>query len=212
MDCFYVQNLPDMNNRLLQSRIFHILGFCELDIFRPNFGRQYNFGSCKIFMPHELSMKFDLFKLVPHECITFDFGFEYPVIISRWVKNVVEAKDNDNLWSFNYEKPCVDLCCENDFKCYENEDVVHATMQTASEVLNNDNLKLDVLLQCSYDINPTDDIPRLAWVFSGEIWREAIIIEESGDEYYIHYRGVQVIYDQWIKKDSTRIKYEKPEG
>ena len=121
MDCFYLKNLPDMKNKLLYARIFHVLGFCKIDIFRPNFGRQFNYGSCKIFMSHELAMKLDWFKLVPHEWITFNLGFEYPVIISRWVKNVVETNDNDKLNYVvqNEGSLPIDVNYENEFKCDE---------------------------------------------------------------------------------------------
>ena len=62
------------------------------------------------------------------------------------------------------------------------------------------------------DIVAADDIPRLAWVLSKkDIWREVLIVEESDDEYFIHYRGFHQDYDEWIEKDSTRIQTQKPE-
>jgi hypothetical protein len=63
------------------------LGIGRVDIFSSKSDRKFNFGSCKIFLTHQVAVSFDLFNLVPFEGCNYDMGLNNVIFVSRWVKN-----------------------------------------------------------------------------------------------------------------------------
>ena len=95
MHCFYLKNLPDVSKRLLLSRIYSHFGYCEVDLFKRNY------GSCKIFLDDFTAKHFGLFDLLPHEFIEYKLGFHDLIVVSRWMKTPASSLREENISLIN---------------------------------------------------------------------------------------------------------------
>ena len=156
IDCFYITNIPDIENRPLKSYLFTYFGVCKIDIFRKRGMGTHNSGSCRIFLQRELARELKLFCLTPFACKKLDGIFKATIFIQRWRKNESGLSNNLNrdFASISYENKSY----EDDYKTEEiliYEDELNSGFEIISK-LHEENIIENTKLNEEFEIMKND--------------------------------------------------------